>query len=313
MSKTIVSIILVVLFFFALIFGIYSIVNNYKNTDLSAQKSLLDQKLSSAKDKLDKAKQTLGGMIDSLSKYFSFGLDIQVQMNEAVKLVKQTNFLFTDPDGANPEFIVVNFAERNSVSESRKEINQLILNWKKKTDILYIGNIDTKEAEQIRQDAEKIKDFLDNLFNTVQSFTPENSGLSQTQINLYLEQLPSGEAINKVIENISNAIVSENSQPTTDNNTPPVTPEEVVNQQTIVEEIEEEVETIEEEIIQVEEQIIQTQPPAPIEQTPPPVVPPVVTPPESNNFLPGRRKITPSTGIIIQPGPAKLIQGIDDH
>ena len=286
---------------------------------MSGQKSILDQKLISAKDKLDKAKQTLGNMIDSLSSHFSFGFGIQVQMNEAIKLVKQTNFLFTDPDGPNPEFIVVNFSNKDAISESRKEINLLILNWQKRTDILSVGRIDVKEAEQIRQDAEKIKNFLDNLFNTVENFTPENSGLSQTQINLYQGQLPSPDAINKVIDTISSAITNGNTEtntPADNSNDNSVTPEDVVNQQNVVKEIEEEVQIIQEQITQVEQQIIQTQPPAPVDPNPAPVVvPPVVTPVENNNnvFLPGRRKITPSTGIIIQPGPARLIQGIDDH
>ncbi len=332
-----------------LVAGVYFFGFRNKPDDLNTQQNKLEEALTVAQGKLSKAKDKLSVMTDDLSSYFFFGVSVQDQIVKATEVVKQTNFLFNDPDGENPEFIVKDLSAGKLINDERKEINLLLSDWQKKMDVLALRKIDAKEAEQIKKDAKRIKTFIQNLYKIVKNLTPENSGFSQTQINIYLLQLPSTTAIDEILDSISASIVIENRGNTSvnagsinsqtdsaineDNNTetgevdtansnteststsvPSVTPEEVAAQQAVVREAEREVEAIQQQITQVQEQIQQTPPPAPIipEPAPIPIVPPPQPEIQNINILPGRRVIIPTTTIIIQPGPPRLIQGMDE-
>lgn len=300
-----------------LVFGVYFFV--FRNADdLATQRSKLEEALVLAQGKLNRAKEVLTSMTDQLNSYFSFGFEMQNQIEEITEIVEQTDFLFTDANGENPEFVIENFADGSLISEERKQINLLLAKWRQKTGIRSIGKISVEEGRQLREDTEKIKTFIANLYNAVGSLTPENSGLSQAQIDTYSVQLPSIANVEQVIASISTAIeVANNSG--NPNTTSPITPEEVITQEELVETHEEEVENIEENITQIEQQIIEETPPAPVVVTPTPVSPaPPTTTNQPSSPVPvygtyGSRKIVPTTGIIVQPGPARLIQGSDEY
>lgn len=318
-------------FVIVVIFGIYFFAIRPESDDLITTRNKLEDALSIAQDKLSEARGVLSKMTDDLSNYFFFGLGIQDQIKDISDIVKQTDFLFKNASGQNPEFLVENFATGDLINEERKKINMILANWQEKTSVLALSKIGLKEAQQIQEEAQAIQAYLASLYGAVGSLTPANSGLSQDTIDSYLFQLPATESVNEIIVSLSESITLESSQNNsgtstqTNNNsntsTPPITPEQVLQQQELVEQYEEEVETIQQEIIEVEQQIVDTNPapsdPPPIVVAPPPIVPtPVVNPnpspvPVYGTY--GSRKIIPTTGIIIQPGPPVLIQGVDDR
>lgn len=266
---------------------IYFFVLGDKSEDLMTQKNALETNLAIAEGKLVKEKAILDNLSANFTDHSSFGTGIQGQMKTAREAVRETNFMFINPDGQNPEFIIKNFPTGKLISDERKKINLLLLDWQKKADVLSGGKIDVKNAEIIKQNAQTIKNFIENLYQTVKNLTPENSGLSEAQINIYLGQLPSTEIIDTVF------------------------------QQAVVLEVEAEVQTIQEQLTKVEVEIQQTlasSPPLPISEP----ISPAQTQTVDNEIdpdiyfgHPSGRIIIPTEGIIIQPGPPRLIQGSD--
>src|SRR3989338_6700154 len=164
-----------------------------------ARKNKLESNLITAEDKFNRAKETLSTMLGDLQNSFALGTNVQDQMKQASDIVKQTDFMFTDPDGSNPEIIVDNPLPDILINTERQYINLLLAQWQAKIDILSIKEIDVSEAEKIKADTEIIKTFIENITKIVESLTPESSELSQFQIDTYFSQLPSIVDINEVL------------------------------------------------------------------------------------------------------------------
>jgi len=226
------------------------------------------------------------------------------------------------------------------INSEKKNINLLLVEWKKKTTILSLRTIDLNASLEFRQQAEALKAFIENLSQIVNNWTTENSGLTQFQIDTYLSKLPSVEAIYEVLTALDVAIE------TAQNPTPPptstststssasttsssnqaessdfqygsaagaslLTPEEVNTQQAVVATAQGQVNTIQNQITQIEQQQSPTAP----EDTGTTVTP-IQDINDSNNINTSPapfilRIINNSQGIIIQPGPPRLIQGTD--
>ncbi len=312
-------------FIIIVILGIYFFAVRNESDDLITQKNKLEEALGIAQAKLSSAKDVLGRMTDDLSNYFFFGLGIQDQIKDISEIVKQTDFLFINANGQNPEFLVENFSTGDLINEERRKINIILADWQEKTSILSLSKIGLKEAQQIQEEAERIQDYLASLYGAVGGLTPENSGLSQAKIDSYLFQLPATESVSEIITSLATSITTQssqnNSQTSTQTNQNITTPEQVSTQQDLIREYEEQIQTIEQNIVQVEQQIQNTNPPSPESNSPAVVVetPIVPTPVVNPNTSPvpvygtyGSRVIVPTTGIIIQPGPVRLIQGSDE-
>lgn len=330
-------------FLIILIFlGIYFFTRGNKSDDLITKKNKLQSDLVLAQDKLNKERENLYNMTGSLKQSYSLAFSVQDEMKKASDMVSQTDFMFIDPYGLGPQLRVKNTTDI-IISLERKDINLLIFQWQKKTDLLSVSKIDVNESEKIRNEAAMIKKYIQDLSEIVGGLTPANSGLSQLQINTYLAQLPSVDVINQVLASIGtaieNAISNNNSQalntqtqtetntganvgtqndqtpPSFGSNTRAVTPEAVVAEQAVVAETQTTVTTLQEQLAQIEEQIQQSSPP-PVETTT--TINPV---PENQNTNNGEntngtenlpsRDIINGQGIIIQPGPPRLIQGTD--
>jgi hypothetical protein len=350
--------------FILIALGVYFFLSGSNFSDLTAQKSKLENNLIEAESRLNKEKETLEDMKNGLQNSFPLGAGVQDQMARASALVNRTDFMFTDPDGANPELKFQDSLVSALINNQRQEINLLLSEWKKKTDILAIGEIDLNESQKIKEEAEAIQEFIENLYQLVENMTPENSELSQFEIDTYLSQLPTPEEINEVLASletiIENSIIDAPQSPTADTetsietsietstetnvgpspgnnpetnpgtensqnspNSPTVTPDDIIAQEEVVAEAEEEVVILEEELAEVEEQIQQESPTTPPEtdtvadENPEETVSEEDTDPnesddEDNQDNPSQ-PFTPTQGIIIQPGPPRLIQGTDPY
>src|SRR3989344_103389 len=305
---------------FILVLGGYLFTRGDEPEDLIAQKNKLLGDFAVAGEKLNKEKEILDTLTNSLRESFALAFSVQDQMKKASSLVARTDFMFTNTYGANPELIVQNPLTSILINNERKNVNLLLSEWKTKTNILSIDQIDVSGSEKIKQDVQTIKTFIEHLSQIVASLTPENSGLSQFEIDAYASAIPTSEDINEVLASLQIAIensVEPESNPTSSSPTPnsTVTPEEVVLQQEVVTEAQTEVTLLQEQLAQIEEQIEQASlVPAPTpadttadsnsgDQT---EVPSEESEDDDNYGIPDT-----SQGIIIQPGPPRLIQGTD--
>lgn len=319
-----------VVFLLALIFGVYFFIRGNKTDDLATQKNKLQEAIALAEKKLIKEKGTLDILTEKLRNSFSLAVSVQDQMKKSLDIVKQTDFMFTNPYGSNPELVVKKSTASILINNERRDINLLLLQWQKEIDLLSVEKIDANESEKIKQDVQTIKSFLENLSQLVKGLTPKNSELSQFQIDTYSAQLPSVEVINTVLVSLETAIENfnnNNSQtsntetnnnpnfPNPSSNTPTVTPEDVITQQEVVVETQTEVVTLQEQLTQIEQQIQQL---SPIPTPTPTTEINTTTDPDlenqnTNNENSNNPVNNPNTnqGIIIQPGPPRLIQGTD--
>lgn len=255
-------------------------------------------------------------MMNELQNSFPLAVGIQTQMKKASSLVKQTDFMFTDANGLNPEMIIGNFSTSILINDERKNINLLISSWQKEVDISSITKIDITESEKIKKDAETIKIYIEDLSKIVKSLTPENSGLSQSQIDTYLSQLPSVEEINEVLVSMETAIENANNSGGSSSS---ITPEDILAEQAAITDAQNQAADLQEQLTQIEQQTDQG-----------PSLPPetdITTNPNSENQntnngnnsndyaapYDSRNVYRPNPSIIIQPGPPELIQGSNQY
>lgn len=316
--------------FLLIILGMYFFIRGNNGDDLIAQKNNLQNNLVVAKKKLKEEKQKLEIMTSDLKNSFPLATSTQEQMRKASEIVRQTNFLFTNADGSNPELIVKNFLNNLRINNERKNINLLLAEWQKKMDISSIWAMNVQESEQISQEAQIIKKFIEDLSQIVGSFTTGNSGLSQLQIDSYLAQLPSIEVINEVLASLGTAIENANNPPASNPETNPglqnspaspnpppaqppvvVTPSDVIREQAIVAEAQRQADILQEQLALIEAQL--SPPPAPITPTPAPT-PIEINPTNNPDYInPYNINSADYQGIIIQPGPPQLIQGTNQY
>lgn len=327
--------------FLVILFGVYFLTRGNGLDYLLGQKDKLEGNLALAQGRLNKEKQTLGAMIKNFQNSSELTARVQGQMKKASDLVKQTDFMFTDPDGSNPRIIVKNLLVYISINNERKNINQLLFEWQQKISARSAQNIDLSESEKIKEDAKIIKSFIEDLSKVTGALTPQNSGLSQVRIDSYNSKLPSLESISGVLASLGAAIESykindlqafdiQTNITTEDNQNYPnssspspsvVFNDPIIAQQVIVAEAQAEVANIEQQLTQVEGQIQEASPLSPVT----PLLPETDTTinsvlenqntntnnTEYNYTTPPSREPITSQGIIVQPGPPRLIQGTD--
>lgn len=310
-----------------LVFGIFFFTRGNKKDDLMAQKNKLQEAIILTGKKLNKEKETLDTLTKGLQTSFPLAVSVQDQMKKSGDIVRQTDFMFNNPYGLNPELIIKNLKNGSSINNERRNINLLLLEWQKKIARLSAEEIDVNESEKIKQEIKLIESYINNLSEVVKILTPENSGLSQAQIDTYSFQFPSINTVNEVLVSIETAIENFNNQTSSNpsSDTPPVTTNDVVVQQVVVSQTQTEVVNLQEQLAQIEEQIQQLSPV--VTPTIPPITPTstdITTDPNTgqdvssenntnnvNIYAP--REIIPNQGIMVQPGPPRLIQGTDPY
>ncbi len=286
-----------------IISGLYLFTRSNKGEEIVVKINRLQKEIVVAKDKLEKENKKLEDMENSLKGSYPFAVVVQDQMRKATEIVKQTDFMFTNASGLNPELIIKNFLNSVEINNERREINKFLLEWQKKMDVLHIQTIDITEGEKIKQEVETIKIFLEDLAELIGNLTEANSGLSQLQIDTYSSQLPPIETINEVLASLQNAIESSsNGSQNSSGANSSTSVEDIVEQQEVVEDIEEEISSLEDELGST----------GWVPPTPPADVVPVIYPSLENLDV---RTIDRSKyqGIIIQPGPPRLIEGSNQY
>ena len=302
-----------IIFVLIIFVGMYFLMRVDNGDDLITQNNKLYNDLVTAKQKLTKEKQKLEILKNELRYSFPFAVSVQNQMQKATDIVKQTDFMFTDANGLNPELIIKNFLNSIRINNERKDINALLLEWQTKINILSVGGIDISASEQIKKEIETIKTYIEELTSLVGSLTEKNSGLSQLQIDTYASQLPPVGAIDEVLASLEEAI-----QNNKDNQAvvPTVIPSDVVNQEVVVGEAQNQVDVIQKQVDQIVEPVVEPVPIPVVPENNPITNPEPETPTNTNNsFNYDNFYLDRSTykGIIVQPGPPSLIQGDNQY
>ena len=321
----VIGIILISIFCVALYFFIVS--NNSDDTNI--QKDKLQDSLNKAEKKLNKEKDNLNNLTQKLQDSFPLAVNVQGQMKKSFEVVQETDFMFYNPYSSNPELIIKDFLNSAALNSQRKEINILLARWQKEIDLLSIQKIDIQESEKIKKDIETIREFVKNLSEAVKTLTPENSGLSQSQIDQYSYSFYAISNIDEILISIDNSIKESKINPSYSNNnsdnnnttnsnsdsssiqipfisdffTDSFKPEDVVNAQEKVAEAQKEVDELKSQLSQLEQSATTI--------TPIPEILPTV-PIDENSSNTGIQRIK-YEGIMIQPGPPRLIQGSDPY
>ncbi len=292
--------------------GYLSTRDNNDLDDLAVERSKIEAALLAAKQRLAEENGKLTEFTASLQTAFPMGATIQEEMRKTSKLVAETDFLFKNATGKDPELIFKNPFSNIAINEERKKVNKILADWQKKLNLNYIGSIDEAESAKIREDVAIIKQYVEDLAQILSQLTPTNSNLPQSNIDLFSSELPSVSYVDDSIANIEAAIVIGNNPAPSPAPLPTLpTFEEIAVQEGVVILAQNQVQTLEEELAQVSQPPPLPEPVAPIpEELLPPVEPPPAVNP-SPVFITGSRQIDYSQGIIIQPGPPVLIQGTD--
>lgn len=319
----------IILLVIVLSVSFYYFTNMSGERDLLEDKANLEARLVDSKARLSQEEQKLNALRAELASSLPLASGAQRQMNNVIGVVAKTDFMFNGANSSNPQLKVASPVPAIEINAQRAQVNSLIASWREKTKLSYLESIDVDEAAQIKQDTETIQAFISDLVETVQALTPLNSGLTQAEIDAYIAGLPTGQELGEVLQILESLIQSQVDSTTT----PPseVSPEIVVAQEQVVEEIVQEIVTIETELEEIQEVIETQQPvtPEPVsnetqdeQSESAPVVEPENSEPESevyeNENVPesgGNTELGvtgPSEGAS-DPGQPQLIQGANPY
>jgi hypothetical protein len=218
-----------------------------KQAELKAQLANAKSKLANEKDKLNDAEKAFRVAFP----FYDFVDDQLIAMSQAVS---RTDVLFQNPQTDNPVLKVKtsNPEVQKNIEEKRVVINQILSDWRSRVDVALAGKIDKSTLDQLKKDSITIQTYVNDLNAYVDSLTPANSGLTQTQIQSYEQMIDS---VLQEIKDVINAIDTtgqniQNPDPTVQQNTQPPT-----SQQTAVNTAQAQVTFIEQQLADVQAQI----------------------------------------------------------
>ncbi len=300
--------------------GIYGAYNLNRNDYSALDQERLEQDLIFTKAKLQRERQKLAGLEQEFRNAFPFGVAVQAQMQAAAEIVGKTDFMFQNADTLDPEFILKNIDLAKDIDTQRKNINLLIANWKNISGTLDVGSIGLAEGEKVQKDITEIQLFISSLSKILADLAPDGSELTQFEIYTYISQIPSVNSVTLILNSLAEAVNSYNDGQLA---SPPagfieqntiasfVTVKDIVAQQGIVA-------NTEQEVARIEENLAQIQNIPEVQNTAPQIGVPQTYIPVNNQYITNGEYVNPRTinkedfeGIIIQPGPPKLIQGTD--
>ena len=294
-----------IVFLLFIVLGVYFYNRENSLDNLILQKQKLQSDISLTINKLGKEEQTLQTLINGPNISFATTTIIQNQIKQAYFLISQTDFMFSDPNGLNPKIKIKESPSSLALNAQRRKINLILKKWQEKITPSQVKEIDAKDAKQIETEIETIRIFVNNLSTIMENLTVENSNLSSFQIKNYSTRLASLDSIDNVLISIETTIKSSN-----DNNQAPVTPDQIVTQELVVNDIQTELVILQNQLTQIEQKIQQISP----------ILSSTTTPensatinPDLENYESSYIPYNKSEPIIVQPGPPRLIQGSNQY
>jgi hypothetical protein len=277
-------------------FGVYSIfAGPTKDAQTKAEEARIKSELAIAEAKVEFETAKLNNMQVQVRDSNPFLSAIQGQLSNAQNILKGTDAVFIDTNTDNPKINVTTATKaiEKDINNRRAVINQLLADWEKKASLTSTKNVDEATVALIIKDAEKIKEFIAELSQIVSLLTPQNSGLSQAQIDSFVA------VVNDASSQINNVIVALVDAQT------PVTQTDIQTQQTVVDVAQQNANLLAEQLAQLQAQnqipVVVAPEPAPeptttiVQEEIPPPLPPL--------------PVIPTSGLIAPKGKPQLIQG----
>jgi len=237
--------------------------------------------------------------------------------------IESTDAVFQNPATSKPEIKVSTKTEtiKQNINDKRAKMNLLLAQWKKMANAAFVQETSKNTIQNIQKDAQAILSFIQSVHTIVVALTPENSGLTQAEIDAYVNSLAQASAeIISTINSLNVAISVLPIAPTqTSSSTPPisvVTPATVSEQQVVVQQAVAQVVALQAQLAQVQTPAVQTTQTQSTSQTPAPTSTSSQTttiinvPQVSAPALPSAETDTSLfPDVSVQPGPEQLIQG----
>lgn len=245
---------------------------------------------------------------------FPFHAVVSDEYDKIAGAISKVDALFDSSDGSAPKIKIKTktVAVEADINSRWANIKTLLNEWKKKASISLAQEADKNTIIQIKKDAQVIQSFVNELASIVNALTPEDSGLTQSQIDNFEATLAAvSQEISGTIASLTQAesIVPVTSGQTTQttqttSTQPPVTAEEIITQQAIVAEIQAQIVVLEQQLAQIVAVITSTTGITPLQE----VVQVETTVVNTSNPNPTSSGVSfPDT--IVDPNSPQLIQG----
>jgi hypothetical protein len=222
--------ILAVLAVIALVVGTYFYLTSQDKElrDQVAQVQIMRQQLAVSQAQAAAEESKLSNLKSKYTNGGSVQAAIFTQYQNTVTAINKTDVFFNNPDSASPK---INIATKTTsiqddINNRRKQINDLLSDWRKEADITQTKVVDKNTVIKVEKDAQIIEQYVAELAKIVDSLTPGDTSLSQTQIDTYQALLV--EVKKEITTTITALVQAESIKPpvvvdtTNPNNTPPV-------------------------------------------------------------------------------------------
>lgn len=291
------------------VFGIYLMFGGSSSPipkNLQEEASRITKELATARQNLQNESNELNDLERAFRAMFPFYGIASDEYKNISSAVSKTDLFFLDANG-NPKLKITSKAElQKKINDQRAYINQLLNNWKQKLSASQASVVTRQIIDNLISDAQVIEEYVNDLSSVINLLTPENSGLTQAEIDSYQQIL--NDVNNQLSSSIANLVVtttttqqSGQTQTTTSTQTQTVTAQDLANQQSVVDAAQAQVDALAAQLAQIQALINQA-----IASSTQPVIQKTSTQPK--NVGTQRGDYVPPD-LIVQPGPPGLVEG----
>lgn len=274
--------------------------------NLQEEASRITKELATARQNLQNESNELNDLERAFRAMFPFYGIASDEYKNISSAVSKTDLFFLDANG-NPKLKITSKAElQKKINDQRAYINQLLNNWKQKLSASQASVVTRQTINNLISDAQVIEEYVNDLSSVINLLTPENSGLTQAEIDSYQQIL--NDVNNQLSSSIANLVVtttttqqSGQTQTTTSTQTQTVTAQDLANQQSVVDAAQAQVDALAAQLAQIQALINQA-----IASSTQPVIQKTSTQPK--NVGTQRGDYVPPD-LIVQPGPPGLVEG----
>lgn len=245
-----------IVIFAILIGGGVLIYSNKGREDNSPETIVADlkNKLAEAQDKLESETSKLNylsGVFRDFNPVFAL---VQDHYNMIEDAINKTDPLFREPDSARPQLkIKAKDQLKKDLEARRAEINERLNRWRQIATLVSVGD-NSVPLSTLQSEAAEIQSYINEVADFVATLTPANSGLTQTEINTYVDAMTTAsQNVASVVASLTQAITNAPATPTqtSTQTTQTVTASTVAQQQAVVDALAAQVAALQQQINQI--------------------------------------------------------------
>lgn len=273
---------------------------------LQEEASRITKELAVARQNLQNESNELNDLERAFRAMFPFYGIASDEYKNISNAVLKTDLFFIDANG-NPKLKITSKSDlQKKINDQRTHINLLLNNWKQKLSASQASAITRQTINNLVSDAQVIEEYVNDLSSVINLLTPENSGLTQEEIDSYQQVLTDvnnqlSSSIATLVVTATNTQQSTQTQTATQAETQTVTAQDLANQQAIVAATQAQVDALAAQLAQIQALIDQA-----LASSTQPVIQKTSTQPR--NIGTQRGDYVPPD-LIIQPGPPGLVEG----